>query len=143
MKEININITSVSGKVPVYATDGAAGFDFAANEAFLLRPHETALVGTGICMEIPMGFEVQVRSRSGLACKGIVVANSPGTIDSDYRGEIKVIIRNTTDKEFQINIGDRIAQGILAAVERAAFSLVDNLSETKRNVGGFGSTGVK
>ena len=105
---------------------------------------KTAIVPTGLFFEIPNGYEIQIRPRSGLAAKnGVTVLNTPGTIDSDYRGEIKIILINLGDEDFVINSGDRIAQMIVAPVTQADFSIVENLSETERGTGGFGSTGVK
>jgi dUTP pyrophosphatase len=131
--------------LPEYKSSGAAGFDFysANKENVCLQPKETKLIGTGISVEIPEGYEIQVRSRSGLALKDqIVVLNSPGTIDSDYRGEIGVILINHGHEPFIITPSMRIAQGILAPVETALFLERDTLSETDRNDGGFGSTKV-
>jgi dUTP pyrophosphatase len=128
--------------VPAYATDGAAGMDIVAAEALTLAPGARHAVATGFAMAIPDGFEVQVRPRSGLALKhGITCLNSPGTIDSDYRGEVKVILANLGAEPFEINRGDRIAQLVPAPVQRAGFNELDILPETARNVGGFGSTG--
>ena len=102
------------------------------------------MIPTGLFFEIPEGYEIQIRPRSGLAAKnGVTVLNTPGTIDSDYRGEIKIILINLGDEDFVINSGDRIAQMIVAPVTQADFSIVENLSETERGTGGFGSTGVK
>ena len=131
--------------LPAYETAGAAGADVRANipdGPIVLRPQARALVPTGLCFEIPPGFEVQVRPRSGLALKhGISLVNSPGTIDSDYRGEVGVIMMNSGSEDFEITHGMRIAQLVVAPVVQAAFSLVDDLGETTRGAGGFGSTG--
>jgi dUTP pyrophosphatase len=128
--------------LPAYATDGAAGMDVVAAETLTLEPGARHAVATGFAMAIPEGYEVQVRPRSGLAIKfGITCLNTPGTIDSDYRGEIKVILVNLGQAPFPINRGDRIAQLVPAPVQRAQFTLLDILPETARNVGGFGSTG--
>ena len=132
--------------LPAYETPGAAGADLRANfpdrTGVTLAPLERALVPTGLAMAIPQGFEVQVRPRSGLALKhGIALVNSPGTIDSDYRGEVGVIILNTSDQPFEIAHGMRIAQMVLAPVVQAAFEEVDALDDTARGAGGFGSTG--
>jgi dUTP pyrophosphatase len=128
--------------LPVYATDGAAGMDVVAAETLMLEPGARYAVATGFAMAIPDGFEVQVRPRSGLALKhGITCLNTPGTIDSDYRGEVKVILINLGHEPFPINRGDRIAQLVPAPVQRATFTLLDILPETVRNAGGFGSTG--
>jgi dUTP pyrophosphatase len=128
--------------VPAYATAGAAGMDVVAAEDFDLAPGARHAVATGFAMAIPAGFEVQVRPRSGLALKhGITCLNTPGTIDSDYRGEVKVILANLGDAPFPIRRGDRIAQLVPAPVQPARFELVDTLDETARGAGGFGSTG--
>jgi len=135
--------------LPVYATQGAAGADLRANfgpdqrEAGLeLAPGARALVPTGLRMAIPAGYEVQLRPRSGLALKhGITLPNSPGTIDSDYRGPLGVIVMNAGQEAFQINHGDRIAQMIVAPVVLASFAVVEDLEDTARGSGGFGSTG--
>jgi dUTP pyrophosphatase len=128
--------------LPTYATDGAAGMDIVAAETLTLEPGARCAVATGFAMAIPEGYEVQVRPRSGLALKhGITCLNTPGTIDSDYRGEVKVILINLGHEPFPINRGDRIAQLVPAPVQRAVFTLLDILPETVRNAGGFGSTG--
>ena len=129
--------------LPAYATDGAAGMDVVSAQDLVLAPGARHAVATGFAMAIPRGFEVQVRPRSGLALKhGITCLNTPGTIDSDYRGEVKVILANLGDEPFEIKRGDRIAQLVPAAVQRAIFEAVDSLDDTQRGVGGFGSTGV-
>ena len=128
-----------------YATEGAAGADISAylSAPVTLRPGEYKAIPTGLFMEIPEGYEVQVRPRSGLALKhGITVLNAPGTIDSDYRGEVKVILINHSSEAFTIQNGDRIAQIVVARVHRLPFVEVDDLSATERGEGGFGSTGV-
>jgi dUTP pyrophosphatase len=128
--------------IPAYATAGAAGMDVVAAEDLDLAPGERHAVSTGFAMAIPVGYEVQVRPRSGLALKhGITCLNTPGTIDSDYRGEVKVILANLGDTPFPIRRGDRIAQLVPAPVQIARFALVDSLDETARGAGGFGSTG--
>ncbi len=128
--------------LPAYATDGAAGMDLLAAHDITLPPGGRALVPTGLAMAIPEGFEMQVRPRSGLALKhGVTVLNAPGTVDSDYRGEVGVILLNTSDTPFAIARGDRIAQAVFAPVTRAAFEEVVVLPETRRGTGGFGSTG--
>ena len=132
--------------LPAYATAGAAGLDLQAAiaEPLTVKPFARALVPTGICAAIPAGFEAQVRPRSGLALKqGLTVANAPGTIDSDYRGEIAVILLNTSDLPVVIERGMRIAQLVLAKVEQLSWQPVDALDQTARGAGGFGSTGVK
>ncbi len=128
--------------IPAYATAGAAGMDVVAAEDLDLAPGARHAVSTGFAMAIPAGYEVQVRPRSGLALKhGITCLNTPGTIDSDYRGEVKVILANLGDAPFPIRRGDRIAQLVPAPVQIARFALVDSLDETARGAGGFGSTG--
>lgn len=131
--------------LPAYATPGAAGLDAVAavTETHILQPGARFAVPLGICMAIPEGFEVQVRPRSGLALKhGISMPNSPGTIDSDYRGEVKALLINLGAEPFAIERGMRICQLVPAAVTRAALAVVDALDETQRGSGGFGSTGV-
>ena len=129
--------------LPAYATDGAAGMDVVAAEDLTLAPGARHAVATGFSMAIPHGFEVQVRPRSGLALKhGITCLNTPGTIDSDYRGEVRVILANLGNEPFEIRRGDRIAQLVPAPVQRAVLSEVASLDETVRGAGGFGSTGV-
>ena len=130
--------------LPSYETEQSAGMDVRANldEAIALGPLERALVPTGLFIALPAGFEAQVRPRSGLAAKqGITVLNSPGTVDADYRGEIKVILVNLSNEIVQINDGDRIAQLVIARHEQAVWEATEILSETARGAGGFGSTG--
>jgi dUTP pyrophosphatase len=128
--------------LPTYATAGAAGLDVVAAEELTLEPGQRHAVATGFAIAIPEGFEVQVRPRSGLALKhGITCLNTPGTIDSDYRGEVKVILANFGREPFDIKRGERIAQLVPAAVLKANFREVESLDETQRGVGGFGSTG--
>ena len=146
--KINIKYNSKEGAiVPEYKTAGAAGADLCAylpSQNVTLSPGKSALIPIGLFFEIPDGYEVQVRPRSGLAAKnGITVLNTPGTIDSDYRGEVKVILINLGEEEFTINNGDRIAQMVIAPVTTADFTFAENLSETDRGSGGMGSTGVK
>jgi dUTP pyrophosphatase len=129
--------------IPAYATDGAAGMDVVAAEALILAPGARHAVATGFAMAVPEGYEVQVRPRSGLALKhGITCLNTPGTIDSDYRGEVKVILANLGSEPFEIKRGDRIAQLVPAPVQRATLLEVSTLDDTSRGSGGFGSTGV-
>ena len=129
-------------ELPEYATAGAAGMDVLAAEDVTLVPGARHAVATGLALAIPAGFEIQVRPRSGLALKhGISVPNAPGTIDSDYRGELKVILINLGTADFAVRRGDRIAQLVLAPVVRASWLKVDELDETARGEGGFGSTG--
>ena len=129
--------------LPAYASDGAAGMDVVAAESLTLKPGQRAAVATGIAFAIPVGWEIQVRPRSGLALKnGVTCLNTPGTIDSDYRGEVKVILANLSDEYFEVKRGDRIAQLVPAQVQRAVLVEVDDLGGTARGSGGFGSTGV-
>jgi len=128
--------------LPRYATAGAAGMDVVSAENLVLGPGERRAVATGFALAIPQGFEIQVRPRSGLALKhAISVPNAPGTIDSDYRGELKIILINLGEEQFAISRGDRIAQIVLAPVVRAQWQEVDALDDTERGAGGFGSTG--
>jgi len=132
--------------LPHYSTPAAAGMDLRANidVALTLRPLERAIVKTGIFMELPIGYEAQVRPRSGLAFKkGITVLNSPGTIDADYRGEVGVILVNLSSEEFVIKDGERVAQMVIAKHEQAQWIEVEILDSSERGAGGFGSTGVK
>lgn len=146
MTVLSVKVTAEPGAhLPVYKTQGAAGADVCAllSEPVVIRRGARALIPTGLCFEIPDGFEIQVRPRSGLALKnGVTVLNTPGTIDSDYRGELKVILVNLGEEDFTINSGDRIAQIVLCAVDKADFRLADSVSQTERGTGGFGSTGV-
>ncbi len=128
--------------IPSYQTEEAAGFDLHSIENTVINPGERKLIGTGLAFEIERGYEVQIRPRSGLAFKhGITVLNSPGTIDSDYRGEIKVLLINLGSEPFEIKCGERIAQAVVAPVIQAEIVEVENLSDTERGSGGFGSTG--
>ena len=129
--------------LPAYASDGAAGMDVVAAESLTLRPGQRAAIATGMAFAIPPGWEIQVRPRSGLALKnGVTCLNTPGTIDSDYRGEVKVILANLGDEYFEVKRGDRIAQLVPAQVQRAVLAEVDELDGTVRGSGGFGSTGI-
>lgn len=131
--------------LPHYETEGAAGMDLKANidSTIVLQPMERKLIGTGLFIALPNGYEAQVRSRSGLALKkGVAVLNAPGTIDADYRGEIGVILINLSNEAFEVQDGDRIAQLIIAKHEQAIWHIVENLEDTTRGTGGFGSTGV-
>ena len=143
--QVKIKNTS-QHELPKYETSASAGVDLRANleTAITLKPLERVLVKTGLFLEIPEGFEAQVRPRSGLALKkGITVLNSPGTVDAEYRGEVGVILINLSSEEFVIENGERIAQLVFAKVEQANWLNVEILSETARGEGGFGSTGVK
>lgn len=145
---MKIKITKVRENdllLPSYATSGSAGMDLVADiqEQIVLKPHQQILVPTGIAFALPEGYEAQVRPRSGLAAKyGITLVNSPGTIDSDYRGEVGVIMMNLGAKDFIINRGDRIAQVVFAKYEKIEWDEVAKLPDTMRGTGGFGSTGV-
>lgn len=132
--------------LPEYATEHAAGLDLKANlkEPVVLKPLQRQLISTGLFIELPVGFEAQIRPRSGLAYKnGITVLNSPGTIDADYRGEIKVLLVNLSDTDFTINDGERVAQMVVAKHERIEWYVVEKLEDSHRGAGGFGSTGKK
>ena len=131
-------------KLPDYKTSGSSGMDVMAyiKNRITIKPSKTAIIPTGITLGIPKNYEIQIRPRSGLAAKkGISVLNTPGTIDSDYRGEIKIILINLSKKSFVVKSGDRIAQMVLCPVMKAKFTEITNLSKTKRGKGGFGSTG--
>lgn len=139
-------LENFKGQLPVYQSQGASGFDVRAqvSEPYIMKPGERALISTGLSFEIPLGYELQARPRSGLAAKnGIFVLNTPGTIDADYRGEVKIILANFGDQDFVIQDQDRIAQLVLAPVIFAEFEEVLELSSTERGAGGFGSTGVR
>ncbi len=129
--------------IPKYATEGSACFDISSNEDYNLKPRERRAICTGLKVEISPDYEIQIRPRSGLALKyGITIPNSPGTVDSDYRGEVKVILMNQSEEIFSIKKGDRIAQGALVLVTRATLEEVAELSQTSRGEGGFGHTGI-
>ena len=140
--EINI-INNSTHQLPVYETANAAGMDLRAftSAQIILKPLQRLLIPTGLHIELPIGYEAQIRPRSGLAYKhGISIVNSPGTIDADYRGEIKVLLVNLSDTDFVINDGDRIAQMVVAKYETAEWQEVSEINETERGAGGFGST---
>ena len=131
--------------LPIYETEASAGMDLRASlsESVVLKPMQRTLVSTGLYIELPEGHEAQIRPRSGLALKhGITILNSPGTIDADYRGEIKILLVNFSDMDFTINNGDRIAQMIVAKHEKVNWSQTESLNETVRGTGGYGHTGV-
>ncbi len=137
-------INQSNNPLPAYATEGSSGMDVRAfiNETVTLQPLERALIPTGLFIELPQGFEAQIRPRSGLAIKqGITCLNTPGTVDADYRGEIKIILINLSNEMQSVNNGDRIAQMVIQKVEKIDWSLSVELEETERNAGGFGSTG--
>lgn len=145
MSTIKVRIINQSAHpLPAYATPGSSGMDLRANieEVMALKPLERVLVPTGIFLELPLGYEAQVRPRSGLAIKqGLTCLNTPGTIDADYRGEVKVILINLSNETQQIQPGDRIAQMVIQQVEQVQWIPVEVLNETSRNAGGFGHTG--
>jgi len=133
-----------AAEIPRYQTLGSAGADICANYKGVIEPGQRAIVSTGVCIEVPEGYECQVRPRSGLAAKhGVTILNSPGTIDSDYRGEIKLIMLNTGTEPFGYEGGERLAQLVISPVVRAAFVEVVELSDTDRGFGGLGSTGTR
>ncbi len=146
MNKVNIKFVAQEGAIiPEYKTSGAAGADVCAflSEPVVIKSGEVAMIPTGLSFAIPEGYEIQVRPRSGLAAKnGVTVLNTPGTIDSDYRGEVKVILINHGKDAFTVNNGDRIAQLIVAPVTQGVFEKTDELDSTERGEGGFGSTGV-
>lgn len=143
MKKLRIVNTS-NNELPTYATKGSAGMDLRANlqEDVVIAPGERKLISTGLFIELPVGYEAQIRPRSGLALKkGVTVLNSPGTIDADYRGEIGIILINHGEESFTVANGERIAQMVIAKHETVEFEQVESLDETERGAGGFGSTG--
>lgn len=145
MGSITFKLKKVSENavVPKYAHIGDAGMDLYSVDEKTIPPHGRALISTGIAIALPDGYEAQIRSRSGLALKsGVFVLNSPGTIDTGYTGTIGVVLMNTTDEPFNVKVGDRIAQMVLASVTKGFAIVVDELDETDRGAGGFGSTGV-
>ena len=144
MRSCNI-VNHSCNPLPLYSTEHSAGMDLRAflSEPLVLKPLDRALISTGLFIELPEGYEAQVRPRSGLAIKdGITVLNTPGTIDADYRGEVKVILINLSNEPFTIQNGDRIAQMVIAKYEKISWNQVDNLSDTVRGAGGFGSSGI-
>ena len=146
MTEVLIKRLSKNIELPKYETNGSSGMDLSANieKQIKIEPGKTSIIPTGISVSIPKNFEIQIRSRSGLAAKSQVsVLNSPGTIDADYRGELKVILINSSNKTFVVERGARIAQMVLCPIVKAKFKEVDNLDDTIRGESGFGSTGLK
>ncbi len=138
-------INKSKNTLPAYETLHAAGMDLRADleAAVLLKPLERKLIPTGLYIELPEGFEAQIRPRSGLAFKhGIGIVNSPGTIDADYRGEVKVLLVNFSNQDFEVNTGDRIAQMVVARHEKVSWEQVEELNETTRGAGGYGHTGI-
>ena len=146
MDIINVKVLKLNkdAALPEYKTIGSSGFDLRSTEEWLLAPGETHIFKTGLAFEVPLGYEMQIRPRSGLSSKTKVrVPNTPGTVDSDYRGEVGIILENIGDTPITINKGDRIAQGVIQRVEKANFIKVDTLTDTERGDGGYGSTGIK
>jgi len=144
MESVKVLLKRLNEKsiIPTYMTGGSSGMDLYSAEEKIIPPGKWEVISTGIAVEIPYGYEGEVRSRSGLAKNyGVFVLNSPGTIDSDYRGEVKVILMNLGDEPFKVNVGDRIAQLVISPVVRAEITEVEELSSTERNDGGFGHTG--
>jgi dUTP pyrophosphatase len=144
MESVKVLLKRLSQKsiIPTYMTGGSSGMDLYSAEEKIIPPGKWEVISTGIAVEIPYGYEGEVRSRSGLAKNyGVFVLNSPGTIDSDYRGEVKVILMNLGDEPFKVNVGDRIAQLVISPVVHAEITEVEELSSTERNDGGFGHTG--
>ena len=131
----------IVGAAPERKSVGAAGYDLCASKDHTIPVGQIGIVGTGLRIAVPLGYELQVRARSGMAARGILVANAPGTVDSDYRGEIGVILINMSGKISEIKAGDRVAQAVFARVEDCVFENVETLDETSRGSGGFGSTG--
>ncbi len=144
---MKVKIVNASNhQLPSYETPASAGMDLRANldEPIVLKPLDRALIPTGLFIELPVGYEAQIRPRSGLAIKkGITLLNTPGTVDADYRGEIKIILANISNEEFVVNDGERIAQMVINQHEQAEWIEVEELLETERGAGGFGSTGTK
>ncbi len=143
MEKINIKLKKLhpEAKIPFYATDGSAGCDFYSVENLSIEPGETKKIRTGIGVEIPSGYYLKMEGRSGFSAKGIIKAG--GVIDSDYRGEVHILLHNSTKASYKIEKGDRIAQGILMPILKADFEEVSELSDTERGEGGFQSTGIK
>lgn len=140
--KVKFNSLSIDTVPPEYKSAGASGFDLHTIDEFIIKPKERKLVSTGLSFEIPKGYEIQIRPRSGLASKfGVTVLNSPGTIDSDYRGEVKVLLYNTGNRAVKIGMFDRIAQAVVCPVSQAKLIWAEELEETERGSGGFGSTG--
>ena len=140
---VNVNVKRLheDAKIPEYATKGSSGFDLKAIESVYFAPGETKLIRTGLAVDLPEGYEIQIRPRSGVSLKTMLrISNAPGTIDEDYKGEIKIIVTNMGDFPFVIHEGAEIAQGVLNRVPKAIFNEVNELSESERGEGGFGST---
>lgn len=147
MSVLNVNVINNSeNPLPQYATDGSSGMDLRANnpEQIILKPMERILIPTGLFLEIPLGYEAQIRPRSGLAVnKGLTCLNTPGTIDSDYRGEIQVLLINLSNEQQKILLGERVAQMVFVKIDIARLTLVHELNDTARAAGGFGHTGIQ
>ncbi len=142
MLKVKIKKINPDSIIPAYVHEGDSGFDLYSIEDYILKPGERRGIGTGLVFEIPLGYEMQIRPKSGLALKnGITVLNTPATIDSGYRGEIKVIIINHSNENYQVKKGEKVAQGVIIKVERVLIEEVKVVSETSRGEGGFGSTG--
>ena len=140
---MNIKIVNDLAQVPKYHSVGAAGFDLHSTERVVIMPGDITIIGTGLCFEIPIGKEIQIRPRSGMSAKTkIRVSNAPGTIDSDYTGEVKIILDNIGLMPYTVEIGDRIAQGVVCDVQQVNFTVVEELKTTERGAGGLGSSGV-
>jgi dUTP pyrophosphatase len=140
--DVKVKILNTDAIIPKYQTNEAAGFDLHSVDEKTIKAGERDVVKTGLAVALPRGYELQVRPRSGLALKnGITVLNTPGTVDSDYRGELMVILLNTSKEDFAIKKGDRIAQAVIKEILQADFAVVDELDSTERGSGGFGSTG--
>lgn len=139
---VKVKILNPDAIIPKYQTEEAAGFDLHSVEEKIIKAGERDVIKTGLAVALPKGYELQVRPRSGLALKnGITVLNTPGTVDSDYRGELMVILLNTSKEDFVIKKGERIAQAVIKEILQADFAVVDELDSTERGTGGFGSTG--
>ncbi len=144
MAKIRIKKIRDNAVTPHYEHDGDAGMDLYAVEDFTLRPGQRELIPTGFQVEVPKGYEMQIRPKSGLALKhGITVLNTPGTVDSCYRGEVGVIMLNASDRDYEVKVGEKVAQAVIAKVEKAVIEEVEDLTQTQRGSGGFGSTGRK
>lgn len=146
MERVRVKVKKIhpDAVIPQYKTSGSAGFDLYAIEDVEIQPGETKQIRTGLIFEIPEGYEIQIRPRSGMSLKTpLRISNAPGTIDSDYRGEVMIIAENTSIVPFSVEKGTRIAQGVLQKVPQAEFIEVEKVSETERGEGGFGSTGIK
>lgn len=142
MQTLKIQLLNSNATLPQYQTSGSSGFDLCASQSLILKSGEYKLVPTGLSFSFSDNYEIQIRPRSGLALRyGVSVLNAPGTIDSDYRGEIQVLLINYGKEDFSINLGDRIAQAVLCPIQKAKFEVAKELDVTQRGAGGFGSTG--